>query len=109
VNQVTSARRFVRERLGKAEFMTTATLDLAPQSEPAQATAAPSTPDERRVAATLRRATDDAANAARHRRQDRIAFGALIFGLVISLGTFGLVAYDNSVSQGTPASVSTTP
>ena len=88
--------------------MTTATLDLdlAPQTQPA---AEPTTAAERRAAATLRRATDDAANAARIRRLDRVAFGALILGLVISLGAFSLVAYENSMAQGTPASVSTTP
>jgi hypothetical protein len=92
--------------------MTTATLDTAaPQTAPQAdaSTAAPTTAAERRSAAALRRATDDAANAARTRRQDRIAFGALILGLVISLGTFGLVAYDGSMAQGTPTSVSTAP
>jgi hypothetical protein len=93
--------------------MTSSTLDLdvtaTPADESAPAPAAPSTAAERRAAAALRRATEDAANAARRRRQDRVAFGALVLGLVISLGTFGIVAYDNSVSQGSPASVSTTP
>jgi hypothetical protein len=108
VKQVTPSRRFVQRRLGNAGDMTTATLDLdiAPQTQPAPA---PTTAAERRAAAALRRATDDAANAARTRRQDRVAFGALILGLVISMGTFALVAYDNSMAQGTPASVSTTP
>ena len=96
--------------------MTSTTLDLDPTTAPAPAPAAvdapaavPSTAAERRSAAALRRATEDAANAARTRRLDRIAYGALAFGLAISLGAFGLIAYDNSSLQGTPASVSTTP
>ena len=68
-----------------------------------------STPDQRRAAAALRRATDDAADAARTRRVDRIAYAALALGLAISIGTFGLVAYDNSVSQSAGTAVSTTP
>lgn len=112
MKQVTASRRFAAGRLGKHDGMTSATLDLEldPTTEPSASPAvAPSTPAERRTAAALRRATEDAANAQRVRRQDRIAFGALALGLVISLGTFGLVAYDNSVAQGSVSSVSTTP
>ncbi|MFO0744049.1 MAG: hypothetical protein U1F43_00040 [Myxococcota bacterium] len=93
------------EQLALVDEPAAATVEVAP----APSTAAPSTPEERRIAAALRRATEDAANAQRNRRLDRIAFGALIAGLVISMGTFGVIAYDNSVSQGTPSSVSTTP
>jgi hypothetical protein len=112
VKQVTSVRRFAHGRLGNAGVMTSAPLDLdldldlAPTTEPA---AAPTTAAERRAAAALRRATEDAANAARIRRHDRVAFGALILGLVISMGAFSLVAYENSIAQGTPTSASTTP
>lgn len=127
VKEVTSAPGFGPDAVGKHGVMSSVTLDPSTPSaieqltleQPAAehpvpataAAAAPSTPEERRVAAALRRATEDAANAARNRRLDRIAFGALVAGLVISLGTFGVIAYDNSVSQsgGAPASVSTTP
>jgi formate/nitrite transporter FocA (FNT family) len=66
----------------------------------ATATGAAHDQDEAAAADHAAQAQDMAERTARRaRRQDTAAWAALIAGLLISLTTFGLIAYENSVSQ----------
>lgn len=97
--------------------MTAATSDVTtPVADTATAPTTGTTPaDASGTAGTATLAVQDQTAAAAHaarraRKLDAFGFGLLGFGLVVFLGLFGVIAYDNSVSsQGDQTSVSTTP
>lgn len=117
VAHVTTRRRFGPAPLGKILGMTSATTDLTSETlfdiDPAVDASTPTATTA--VAADADRGELDPTRAAeaqarRARRHDNVAWAALALGLVISLGTFGFIAYENSAAQtGGGASVSTTP
>jgi hypothetical protein len=78
-------------------------------AETSTATAADTAAHDQADAAAAHRDAENARRATRERRQMTAAWIALALGLVISLGTFGAIAWQHSVAaNGTTPAVSTT-
>jgi hypothetical protein len=116
VNEITSRAGFRPSGFGKAFLMTTTATSVTPEptlDDALVATAAETAAHDQADAAAADRAHAAAVRARRESRQMAVAWVSLVAGLVVSLGVFSSIAWQNSVAaNGTGATapaVSTAP
>jgi len=119
VNEITGFPAVPATWFGKACLMTTSTTETTEQTfddllvteavETAAQTTAETAAHDQAAAAAAHRAAENATRVARENKQMTAAWIALALGLLISLGTFGSIAWQHSVAaNGTTPAVSTT-
>ena len=116
MNEITSRAVLSPRRFGKAFLMTTTAASVTPEptlDDVLVATAAETAAHDQADAAAADRAHAAARQARRESRQMAVAWVSLVAGLVVSLGVFSSIAWQNSVAANgvgttTPA-VSTAP
>lgn len=114
MNQITPGAAIGTRTFGKACLMTIAT--TRPTTEPTlddALAAARTAAHDQSDAAAADRAASAAAQARRESRQMAVAWVSLVAGLVVSLGVFSSIAWQNSVAANgvrpSTAAVSTAP
>ena len=105
MNHITRRATRAASEFGKAFLMTTTTPSTASALEPTPALVAAATETaahDQADAAAAHRAATAASQARREGRQMAVAWASLFFGLIVSLGVFGAIAWQHSEAANGP-------